>query len=201
MSTQVSVADIIRCGACDARFQQMIDFLERHGIDKESTIDIDEMISIFNANRYRHFGFWLNEMRPHLLRFTQVKTVTFEVNGASFNSIDDARIAALQLKEQRKQIHLEHATVAFSEALDEGHSWLPIDIDSFEMPEGVSEFHFHVFDHETGVHTEAYTVEEAKQQRDAVVAKMLARDTYMWNILKKTWFEEHEGAVITELVE
>lgn len=200
MSNIISVADVIKCGACDARLQQMFEFLERMNIDKDSTIDIDEMIALYNANGMRHFAYWLNSLRPTLLGFTDVKKVVYEVNSTEYQTIEQARTASQAAQEARRQYHVECAPVAFSESIDEGHTWVVVDIDNFVIPENTAEYHFHVFDHETGVHTEAYSVEEAKSQRDAYAAKCLAHDSYYWLIKQKTYFHEHETACLVEVV-
>lgn len=198
---KISVADIIRCGACDARLSEMLNFLEKMNINSDSTIDIDEMISIYNNNGMRHFGYWLNQMRPKLLNFSDIDKVVYEVSGTSFNTLEEAQNATLVVKEDRLQLHRSHATVAFSEALDENHSWIPIDIDTFSIPETATEYHFHVFDHETGTHTEAYSIEEAKQHREAFITSMLLRDKHMWTIRKKTYFKEYAGSHTVETLE
>ena len=200
MSNLISVAKVIECGACDARLQQMFEFLERMGIDKDSVIDIDEMIALYNANGMRHFGYWLNTMRPKLLGFSNVKKVVYEVNSAEYQTLEQAREAVQAVRATREQYHLDFAPVAFSEALDEVHTWTVVDIDSFTIPENVVAYHFHVFDHDTGQHTEAYSIEEAKNQRDKYVAKGMARDEYLWLIKQKTYFHEHETACTVEVV-
>ena len=193
MRTKVTVDDLYRCGACDERLVGLFAFLESQNIPRDGEMDFDEVIALFNANRLRHFSYWLEVNRATLLEYTKVHKEVYVVNGVEYATLEEASVGLEMYKAERRAYHHSLSSVAFTQALDEDHVWQSVDIDTFVVPENCLDFHFHVFDHTTGLHSEAYSIEEARAKRDALIEQFIASESVNFEVRKRIYYQENEG--------
>lgn len=194
MRTNITIADLVRCGACSEGFATLLPFLEKQNIPSDGTMEFDEVIDLFNANKLRPFSMWLQSRRAELLEYQNVIKTRFLLNHVEYETLEEVQLEIEKQKAERRKYHLGLTSVGFTESVGEDQAWKTIDIDSFVIPDECQDFHFHIFNHQTGLHIEAYSIEEALAVREQLINKFMQDDENLYQIVKREYFEEFEGS-------
>ena len=190
MKTTISVAKVLQIGGCTSGIQQAVDLGAKVGIKADDEVDFNYAIQVCERYGDDFVKKYLIENKAALLEYTNAQLDCYLLNGKEFADLESVTQAAKDIRNEREQYHLNLTTVAFSHSINEDAAWYAIDIDTFEIPEGVEQYHFHVFNHMTGSYEEAYTIEEVKTKKQQIVAAGLERDKIMWKIMMRSVFQE-----------
>lgn len=200
MRTKIKVADVVRIGGCQTGLERAIAIGERAGISADAEVEFDEVIRLCTENKERFLVDYFTRHKAALLEYTDSSVQFYLFNNAQFETLELARAAKAAWLQERLAHHTELTTVGFTRSLGEDHAWETIDLNTFSMPPDVDEYHFHIFNHRTGAHDEAATLEEAKSDYAAMIQSHLALDAQA-TIAKRLLFAEDGVSIRDEVVE
>lgn len=201
MKTKITVADVQRIGGCQSGLERAIALGARVGISADAEVDFDVVLQTCRDHNDDFLEAYFLKNKAALLEYSDAQFQCYLVGGNEFSDLDSARAYAHSLREQRKSEHLALTSVAFSESVGEDKTWRAIDLDTFELPENVNEYHFHVFNHVTGLHEEAATLEEAKNKRAELIDSHLELDNLARQITMRLVYAEDGTTTKLEVVE
>jgi hypothetical protein len=190
MKTKISVTDALRLNACDSGLALGIELSATAGISADSEIDFDILFDMASTCRATSLCDFLLTNKAGLLNYTNEQFDCYIINGQKFHSAKDAILASNSLRNSRVDFYKNLTSVVFSESLGEDSTWISVDIDIFNVPDNVIEFHFHVFNTMTGLHEECATIEDAKSKRDKIIQECLASESNSFKIFSRYVYAE-----------
>lgn len=201
MKTTISVADVVRIGGCQSGLERAIQLGARVGIPADAEVEFDVVMQTCIDHDDTLLQKYFTANKARLLEYTDARFSCFVVCGQTATDIDAAKALAEKKRLSCYERHKDLTSVAFSESIGEDSRWIAIDLDTFEVPQGVVAYHFHVFNHKTGTHIEAASLEAAKQQREVLIASFLEEEKLSWQIYKRLVYAEDGVSFIDEVME
>lgn len=201
MKTTVNVADVVRIGGCQTGLVDGVALKLSFGFLENEPVEFDRIIEICTETNNRFLRKYFLDNKARLLEYTDAQLSHYQVHDKKFDTLEEAIAAADLIRSEKVAFHKALTRVIFSESVGEDATWVPIDIDTFMVPEGVVAYHFHVFNHKTGLHEEAATQEQALALRDSLAAKFTEQDKAYWQIVKWSVYAEDGVSTTHEVVE
>jgi hypothetical protein len=202
MKTKISVTDALRLNACSSGLALGIELSATVGVSADSEIDFDILFDMASRHGATALCSFLIANKAGLLKYTNEQFECYIVNGQNFDSVNEAKLASDSLCKSRIDFHKNLIGVVFSESLGEDSTWISVDIDSFKVPNNVTEFHFHVFNHMTGLHEECATIQDAKNKRDEITQTCIESESDSFKIFTRhVYIEDGVTTVLREITE
>ena len=190
MKTIISVQDVLKCNGCESGLDEGIALAAMIGVPADGVASYEDMLNLAIQHNKPQVVRFLQQNKAQLLEYGEPVFKSYHFRGADFNTIEEANVAKDALIKERRQYHANLTTVGFTELVGQDHVWRPVDLDTFEVPGGVTEYQFHIFNHKTGGHKEAATLDEARTDRAAMIESHVASESDTFVVYKKYVYTE-----------
>jgi hypothetical protein len=200
MKTKISVADAARLNGCEPGLSRATRVLSLADISVDSEIEFDVALSLAIKHKKNDLVDFMTKNKAALLEYTDEKFDCYIFNQQEFYTIEDVRIAVETLRQERIKFHKELTVVAFSESLGEDSTWTAIDIDKFEIPSHITNFHFHVFEHKKGSYVECATVDDVKNKINEIVQSCMDSESVMFQVFCRYVYGEDGVTTATKQI-
>ena len=201
MKTKITVADVVRVGSCQTGLEQAIALGASVGIPADAEVEFDVVLqTCHNAGNKLLYDYFIAN-KAALLEYTDSSVQCYLFQNVEYETIESARAAREDYIQSRAKHHADLTSVTFSRSLGEDHEWVAIDLSTFVVPLDVADFHFHIFNHRTGLHEEAATLEEAKDDFTSMVQSHIDIDGPVPSIRKRLVYAEDGVSTKIEVIE
>lgn len=201
MRTKITVVDVVRIGACQGGLEQAIALGAAVGIPADAEVEFDVVLqTCLNAGNQLLYDYFVAN-KAALLEYTDSSVQCYLFQNVEYETVEAARAAREAFIQSRATHHADLTSVTFSRSLGEDHEWVAIDLSTFFVPPDAVEFHFHIFNHRTGLHEEAATLEEAKADFASMVQSHIEADGPAPSVGKKLVYAEDGVSTKIEDVE
>lgn len=200
MRTKISVQDVIRIGGCQSGIDEANALGQSVGIPIGSEVEFDVVIDTCKKTNNKFLENYFLKNKIALLEYTNKEVLFYIFQNEEYETLEEAQNKLIEYQIQRNLYHQNLTSVGFTESFGENQAWITVDIDTFIIPEGLTEYHFHVFNHKTGQYIEAVTKEEAKQIRINLINEFTLEDLSNVFIYKRSVYMEDGVSTIDEVV-
>ena len=200
MRTKISVQDVIRIGGCQSGIDEANALGQSVGIPIGSEVEFDVVIDTCKKTNNKFLENYFLKNKIALLEYTNKEVLFYIFQNEEYETLEEAQNKLIEYQIQRNLYHQNLTTVGFTESFGEDQTWSTVDINTFVVPENVSEYHFHVFNHQIGQYIEAATIEEAKQIRQNLINQFTLEDAKFTFIIKRSVYMEDGVSTIDEVI-
>lgn len=202
MKTTLSFQSAININGCQNGIQRYVDFIEGLGYSADTEFDFDFFVSLCREHKARFLESFVIENKARILEYTNSQVQCYIANHQEYATLEEARNAIAQYKQERREYHRSLTTVGFEQIVDGNSVWYAIDIDTFELPsadENVVQS-LHVFNHNTGTHEKVDTKGDAMRIRDELIDGFMQNEEASFLIRRKLLYLEDGVSTSVELV-
>lgn len=190
MKNTISINDIKKYESCIAGVDAAIKVCHENNIADDQQVNWDDAVNLSKLTNNQTFTTWLIKNKHLLLEYTEKTFSCYVFNGIEYPSKNTLIDAINLYKAERNQYHKSLTSVVFSRSTDECAAWEAVDIDTFSIPDGVVSYHFHVFNHKTGLHSEELTLDDCRAKVAFLINSFVEEDMAICPISKKFLYSE-----------